>query len=91
MHLDPERKKANEKTVAYALFWLLYSLPAGGKWIYHFTIALVWFIAMNLAVLLMQGKMNEKLVGWVVTFAALYTFATTAILWSMPVGMQGPF
>lgn len=78
-------------TLAYALFWLTYDLPIGGKWIYHFSIAFVWFVAMNLAGLLMQGKMSEKLVGWVVTFAALYTFAIPAILWSMPIHMQGPF
>lgn len=78
-------------TLAYALFWLMSDLPIGGRWIYHFSIAFVWFIAMNLAGLLMQGRMNEKVVGWVVSFAALYTFAIPAILWSMPIGMQGPF
>ncbi len=76
-------------TLAYALFWLLNGLKV--SWVYHFSIAFVWFVAMNLAGLLMQGRMNEKLVGWVVTFAALYTFAIPAILWSMPAGMQGPF
>ena len=76
-------------TFAYALFWLLNGLKI--SWAYHASIAFVWFVAMNLAGLLMQGKMNEKLVGWVVTFAALYTFAIPAILWSLPAGMQGPF
>ncbi|MGC9168481.1 MAG: AmiS/UreI family transporter [Desulfurella sp.] len=76
-------------TLAYALFWLLNGLKV--SWAYHASIAFVWFVAMNLAGLLMQGKMNEKLVGWVVTFAALYTFAIPAILWSLPAGMQGPF
>ncbi len=78
-------------TGAYAYFFLTTPAPGGGTWVYHFTIALVWFIAMNLAGLLMQGRMNEKLVGWVVTFAALYTFAIPALMWSMPAGHQGPF
>jgi len=43
----------------------------------------VWFVAMNLAGLFMQGRMNEKLLGWVATFVAIYTFAVLA-------GHQGP-
>ena len=78
-------------TGAYAWYFLKTPAPGGGTWIYHFTIALVWFIAMNLAGLFMQGRMNEKLLGWVVTFAAIYTFAVPALLWSMPAGHQGPF
>jgi len=58
---------------------------------YHFTIALVWFVAMNLAGLYMQGRMNERVLGWVVSFAAVYTFAVPGVLWSMPPGHQGPF
>ncbi|MDA8365010.1 MAG: hypothetical protein M0Z84_14635 [Gammaproteobacteria bacterium] len=78
-------------TGAYAWYFLKAPAPGGGTWVYHFTIALVWFIAMNLAGLFMQGRMNEKLLGWVVTFAAVYTFAVPALLWSMPPGHQGPF
>lgn len=78
-------------TGAYAWYFLKAPAPGGGTWVYHFTIALVWFIAMNLAGLFMQGRMNEKLLGWVVTFAAIYTFAVPALLWSMPPGHQGPF
>ena len=78
-------------TGAYAWYFLKAPAPGGGTWFYHFTIALVWFIAMNLAGLFMQGRMNERLLGWVVTFAAIYTFAVPALLWSMPAGHQGPF
>ena len=79
-------------TGVYALFFLLKPAPGGGTWFYHFTIAFFWFIAMNIAGLFMMGIMkNEKFLGWVVTLASLYTFAIPAVLWSMPVGMQGPF
>jgi len=78
-------------TGVYAYYFLTLAAPTGGTWFYHFTIALVWFVAMNLAGLLMQKRMNERLVGWVVTFAAIYTFAVPGILWSMPPGHQGPF
>ncbi len=79
-------------TGVYAYFFLTAPAPGGGTWVYHFTIAGVWFIAMNLAGLFMMGALkNEKLLGWVVTFAALYTFAIPAVLWSMPPGKQGPF
>jgi hypothetical protein len=78
-------------TGAYAIFFLEKAAPTGGTWVYHFTVAGVWFIAMNMAGLYMQKRMNEKLLGWVVTFAALYTFAVPALLWSMPPGHQGPF
>ncbi len=78
-------------TGAYAWYFLKAPAPGGGTWVYHFSIALVWFIAMNLAGLFMQGRMSEKLLGWVVTFAAIYTFAVPALLWSMPPGHQGPF
>ncbi|MBX6422212.1 hypothetical protein [Thermosulfurimonas sp. F29] len=75
-------------TLAYGVYWLVYPTP---KWIYHFSIAFVWFVAMNLAGFFMNGKVSEKVLGYVVTFAALYTFAIPAILWSMPPGHQGPF
>jgi len=78
-------------TGVYAYYFLTLAAPTGGTWMYHFTIALVWFIAMNLAGLLMQKRMNERVVGWVVTFAAVYTFAIPGILWSMAPGHQGPF
>lgn len=79
-------------TGVYALFFLTKAAPGGGTWVYHFSIALFWFVAMNLAGLFMLGKLkSERLLGWVVTIAALYTFAIPAVLWSMPVGKQGPF
>ncbi|HUW97798.1 MAG TPA: AmiS/UreI family transporter [Acidiferrobacter sp.] len=79
-------------TGVYGYFFLTHPAPhGGGTWIYHFSICLVWFVAMNVAGLLMQKRMNERLVGWVVTFAAIYTFAIPGILWSMPPGHQGPF
>ncbi len=80
-------------TLAYAIFFLLTPAPNGhGTWVYHFSIAFVWFVAMNFAGLFMQGKLqNEKVLGWIVTFAAVYTFAVPAILWSMPPGFRGPF
>jgi len=46
---------------------------------------------MNMVGFFMNGKLSEKLLDYVVTFAALYTFAIPAILWSMPSGYQGPF
>jgi hypothetical protein len=78
-------------TGVYAYFFLTTPAPTGGTWMYHFTIALVWFVAMNLAGLYMQGRMNERVLGWVVSFAAVYTFAVPGVLWSMPPGHQGPF
>ncbi|WP_297387653.1 hypothetical protein [Acidiferrobacter sp.] len=78
-------------TGVYAYFFLTTPAPTGGTWVYHFTIALVWFVAMNLAGLYMQGRMKERVLGWVVSFAAIYTFAVPAVLWSMPPGHQGPF
>ena len=78
-------------TGVYAYFFLTTPAPTGGTWMYHFTIALVWFGAMNLAGLDMQGRMNERVLGWVVSFAAVYTFAVPGVLWSMPPGHQGPF
>ncbi|MHB8252459.1 MAG: hypothetical protein ACYDEV_01855 [Acidiferrobacter sp.] len=78
-------------TGVYGYYFLTFAAPTGGTWVYHFSIALVWFVAMNLAGLLMQKRMNERVVGWVVTFAAIYTFAVPGILWSMPPGHQGPF
>ncbi|WP_298136067.1 hypothetical protein [Acidiferrobacter sp.] len=79
-------------TGVYAYFFLTTPAPTGGTWVYHFTIALVWFIAMNLAGLYMlKGWIKERVVGWVVSFAAIYTFAVPAVLWSMPPGHQGPF
>ncbi len=79
-------------TLAYAIFFIRTGNPTGhGTWVYHFSIAFVWFIAMNFAGLFMQGKAKEKIVGWIVSFAALYTFAIPAILWSMPPGFRGPF
>ncbi len=78
-------------TGVYAYYFLTLPAPTGGTWVYHFTIALVWFVAMNLAGLLMQKRMSERFVGWVVTFAAIYTFAIPGILWSMAPGHQGPF
>ncbi len=79
-------------TLAYGIFFISVTNPTGhGTWVYHFSIAFVWFVAMNFAGLLMQGKMNERVVGWIVTFAALYTFAIPAVFWSMPPGMRGPF
>ena len=78
-------------TGVYAYFFLTTPAPTGGTWMYHFTIALVWFVAMNLAGLYMQGRMNERVLGWVVSFAAAYTFAVPGVLWSMPPGHQGPF
>ena len=79
-------------TLAYAIFFITAPTPTGhGTWIYHFSIAFVWFVAMNFAGFFMQGKCKEKTVGYIVTFAALYTFAIPAILWSMPPGLRGPF
>ncbi len=79
-------------TLAYAIFFVRTGNPTGhGTWVYHFSIAFVWFVAMNFAGLFMQGKVKERLVGWIVSFAALYTFAIPAILWSMPPGFRGPF
>ncbi len=79
-------------TLAYAIFLISAPNPTGhGTWVYHFTIAFVWFVAMNFAGLFMLGKMKERVVGWIVTFAALYTFAIPAVLWSMPPGLRGPF
>ncbi len=79
-------------TLAYAIFFITSPTPVGhGTWIYHFSIAFVWFVAMNFAGFFMQGKCKEKTVGYIVTFAALYTFAIPAILWSMPPGLRGPF
>ncbi len=80
-------------TLAYAIFFLLTPAPNGhGTWVYHFSIAFIWFVAMNCAGAFMQGKLkSEKVLGWIVTFAAVYTFAVPAILWSMPPGFRGPF
>ncbi len=78
-------------TGVYAYYFLTTPAPTGGTWIYHFSIALVWFLAMNLAGLYMQGRVRERVLGWVVSFAAIYTFAVPAVLWSMPPGHQGPF
>ncbi|GEM_PF-2479591 len=79
-------------TGAYGYFFVTTPAPTGGTWVYHFTIALAWFIAMNLAGLFMQGRLrSERLLGWVVTFCAVYTFAIPAIMWSMAPGHQGPF
>lgn len=79
-------------TGAYAYFFITTPAPTGGTWVYHFTVALAWFIAMNLAGLFMQGRLrSERLLGWVVSFCALYTFAIPALMWSMAPGHQGPF
>lgn len=78
-------------TGAYAYYFLTKAAPTGGTWVYHFSIMFVWFVAMNFAGLFMQGKLNERLLGWTVSFASLYTFAIPALLWSMPHGHQGPF
>jgi len=79
-------------TLAYGIFFIFTTNPAGtGTWVYHFSIMFVWFVAMNAAGFMLQGRFPEKTTGWIVTFAALYTFAIPALFWSMPPGMRGPF
>ena len=75
-------------TLAIGVFWLM--LP-GHPWVYHFSITLVWFIAMNLAGLYQVGKMPEKVLGYWLLLTAVYTFAIPAFLWTLPGGFQGPF
>ncbi len=79
-------------TLAYGIFFILTPNPAGtGTWVYHSSIMFVWFLAMNAAGFMMQGRFRERTAGWIVTFAAVYTFAIPAVFWSMPPGMRGPF
>ncbi|MHB1697272.1 MAG: hypothetical protein ACYCSQ_04135 [bacterium] len=76
----------------YAYFFLSTPAPGGGVWMYHFSIALVLFVAMNAVGLYILGIMkSEKLLGWILIIAGLYSLAIPAVLWSLPAGMQGPF
>ncbi len=76
----------------YAYFFLTTGAPGGGVWMYHFSVALLLFIAMNAVGLYILGIMkSEKLLGWILIISGLYSLAIPAVLWSLPSGMQGPF
>ncbi|MGB9815431.1 MAG: hypothetical protein ACPLVI_05735 [Thermoplasmata archaeon] len=79
-------------TLAYGIFWIFgfqyYGLSA---WYYHFSIAFVWFITMNMAGFFLAGKLPEKYLGVMCLIAALYTFAIPGFLWALGPGAQGPF
>ncbi|MFP3255650.1 MAG: hypothetical protein RXP30_04390 [Thermoplasmata archaeon] len=79
-------------TLAYALFWIWGFPDYGlGSWYYHASIAIVWFITMNMAGFFLAGKLPEKYLGVMCLIAAVYTFAIPGFLWALGPGAQGPF
>lgn len=79
-------------TLAYGIFWIYgFDYYGLGAWYYHFSIAFVWFITMNMAGFFLAGKLPEKYLGIMCLIAALYTFAIPGFLWALGPGAQGPF